>query len=167
MCEDCRGFIAPGSKILDLGCGTGIVGKKFQDYFNAELLGLDVNDKRTEKINFLHFDGEIIPFSENRFDVVLLNYVLHHAREPVNLLKEAKRVGGKIIVHEDLPEGVFSKLACLLHGISFDRLWGNPSRTSFQTGSDWKKDFAKIGLKLIFEKEVNSFPVKKQLFVLE
>ncbi len=167
MCLDCQDFIAPGSKILDLGCGSGIVGKKFQDYFKSEVVGIDIKDNRLEKIPFQLFDGKRIPYPENSFDVVLINFVLHHAGAPVDLLKEAKRVARKIIIYEDLPEGFFSRLLCWFHGVSFDKIWGNPNRTSFRTRNVWKKIFSELGLSLVSEKEVKKFPVKKELFVSE
>ncbi|MBU4299190.1 class I SAM-dependent methyltransferase [Patescibacteria group bacterium] len=166
MSLDCQDFIKEGSKILDLGCGSGIVGKKFQDYFKAELIGIDVKDRRLEKIPFQKFNGRDIPFSENNFDVVLISYVLHHAGDPTALLKEAKRVGERVIVYEDLPEGFLSGLFCRLHGISFDKLFGNPNPTSFRTEKKWEDIFKEIGLNLIFKKEIKNFPVKKELFVL-
>jgi len=134
MCLDCQGFIKKGSKILDWGCGTAIVGKTFQDFFQAELFGVDVQDVRTVKIPFKITDGKSLSFPENSFDVVLINYVLHHSEDPVSVLKEAKRVArDKIVIYEDLPEDILSKLICQLHGISFDNFFGNPTKTSFKT----------------------------------
>jgi hypothetical protein len=34
---------------------------------------------------------------------------LHHTEDPISILKEAKRVGKRIIIFEDLPEGIFGK----------------------------------------------------------
>ena len=134
MCLDCQDFIKKGSKILDWGCGTAIVGKTFQDFFQAELFGVDVQDVRTVKIPFKITDGKSLSFPENSFDVVLINYVLHHSEDPVSVLKEAKRVArDKIVIYEDLPEDILSKLICQLHGISFDNFFGNPTKTSFKT----------------------------------
>ena len=134
MCLDCEGFIRKGSKILDLGCGSGIIGKTFQEIFQADLIGVDIDDKRISAIPFQLIDGENLPFPENSFDVALINYVLHHSRDPIALLNEAKRVAkDKIVICEDLPEDILSKLICQLHGISFDNFFGNPTKTSFKT----------------------------------
>jgi len=166
MCQSSQPFIEKGAKILDLGCGSAIIGKTFQDFFKAEILGIDIVDKRVEKISFQIYDGKNIPFPENSFDLVLINYVLHHSQDPIALLKEAKRVSKKIIIFEDLPEGFFSKIYCKLHQLSFDKLFGNSSKTSFKTEKNWEKIFKEVGLNIIFKKRINNFPVKKELFVL-
>lgn len=166
MCLDCQDFIARNSKILDLGCGPGIAGKTFQEFFQADLLGVDIKDRRINDIPFKLIDGKILPFSENSFDIVLINYVLHHSRDPIALLNEAKRVTrDKIIIFEDLAEGCLSKLFCRLHGISYDKLFGNPTKTSFNSEKGWEKIFKELGLNIIFKKRVNNFPVKKELFI--
>jgi len=119
---------------LDLGCGSGVVGKTFQEFFQANLLGVDIKDRRINDIPFKLIDGKTLLFPENSFDVTLINYVLHHSRDPIALLKEAKRVTkDKIIIFEDLNQGFLSKIFCRLHGISYDKLFGNPTKTSFNT----------------------------------
>jgi len=168
MCLDCQDFIEKGEKILDLGCGSGIVGKTFQDFFNAEISGIDIVDKRVEKIPFQIYDGKNIPFSENYFNIILINYVLHHSDDPEALLKEAKKIGKKIIIYEDLPENLLSKIYCKIHSITFNKFFQKPAEAnySFKTGKEWEEIFQKIGLNLIFKKQINNFPVKKELFVL-
>lgn len=167
MCFECQPFIKKGSKILDLGCGSGIIGKEFQKFFQADLIGVDVKDLRVFDIPFKIIDGKFLPFPEKTFDVVLVNYVLHHSGDPIFLLKEAKRVGQKIIVYEDLPEGFLSRMILWLHGTSFDKVFGNLNRTSFKKGQEWEENFNQAGLNLIFKKEIKNFPVKKKLFILE
>lgn len=171
MCLDCQDFLKKGSKILDLGCGSAIAGKEFQSFFEAKLIGVDIKDQRIEKIPFQLFDGKCLPFSENSFDATLINFVLHHTKNPTSLLKEAKRVSKeKIIVFEDLPEGILSKLICKIHGITFNYFFQkNRENSNFKKSEEWKKIFDESGLKLIFEKRVSSVfnPVKKKLFILE
>ncbi len=167
MSEDCREFIEEGTKILDLGCGSGIVGKAFQSFFKADLLGVDIKDRRIYDIPFRAIDGKTLPFDNKSFDIVLISYVLHHSEDPLGLLREAKRVSKKrIIIFEDLPDGLVSGFFCRLHGISFDKLFGNPSKTSFHSEEGWKKIFREAGLELLSKKRVSNFPVKKEIFVL-
>lgn len=169
MCRDCQYFIERGSKILDLGCGSGIAAKEFGDFFEAKIVGVDIRDNRIVDIPFKIIDGENLPFDDNSFDVTLINYVLHHCQSPENLLKEAKRVSKKIIIFEDLPEGILSKLRCKLHQITF--LGGERQKFHFKTRKEWIKLFDKLGLKIIAQKRVfTKFdwlnPVKRALFVL-
>jgi ubiquinone/menaquinone biosynthesis C-methylase UbiE len=170
MCQDCKEFIERNSRILDLGCGSAVVSKAFQDFFQADVIGVDVLDRRICLIPFKIIDGRNLPFSNKSFDTVLIAYVLHHSEDPVSLLKEAERVTRKnIVVYEDLPEGFISKLFCKFHGNLFDTLFQNKSETLFKTGKEWQDIFKKLGLKLTFQKRISFFlnPVKKRIFVLE
>jgi len=92
MCLDCTDFIEKGSKMLDLGCGSGIVGKEFQDFFQAEMIGVDIQDTRVVNLPFKIIDGENLPFNDNEFDIALINYVLHHARNPKRLIETYQKV---------------------------------------------------------------------------
>ena len=167
MCLACQGFIKKGSKILDLGCGSGIVGKTFQEFFQAEIIGVDIRDYRIANIPLQIFNGKNLPFPERSFDVILINFVLHHVDDPIILLKEAKRVTrDKIIIFEDLSEGFLSKLICKIHGSSFDRFFGNPTKTSFKSEKEWEEIFKELGLNIIFKQRRHNFPIKKELFIL-
>ncbi len=167
MCLDCQDFIEKGEKILDLGCGSGIVAKAFQDFFQADVIGVDIKDQRIFYIPFEITNGKSLPFPEKYFDTVLINFVLHHTENPSALLREAKRVSrDKIIIFEDLPEGFLSKIICKIHGISFNKIFGNSSKTSFKKEKDWGKIFNELGLNIIFKQRRYNFPVKKELFVL-
>ena len=169
MCHDCQGFVKKGSKILDLGCGSGIAAKNFQDFFGAKVLGVDIRDNRLVPIPFKLIDGKNLPFEDNTFDVVLINYVLHHCQNPEEILKEAKRVSKRIIIFEDLPEGFFSKLRCKIHQIIFP---GSKKAFNFKKKEEWEKIFEKLGLKIIAQDRVfTKFswldPAKRIRFVLE
>lgn len=171
MAFECKDFLSEGSKILDLGCGSGITGRCFKDFFKADILGVDIKDQRVEKIPFQIFNGDKIPFPENFFDTTLISFVLHHSQEPLLLLKEAKRVTkDKIIIYEDLTEGFLATIFSKIHCLTFDHFFQKQkSGEKFQNGQNWKKIFEELGLILAFEKRVNSSlnPVEKRVFILE
>jgi len=173
MCLDCLGFIEKGDKILDLGCGSGIVAKNFRDFFKAEILGVDIKDNRIIPIPFKIIDGQSLPFKDLIFDVVLISYVLHHSKDPETLLKEAKRVGKKIIIFEDLPEGFFSELKCSFHQASYNAFFQKEKQKfNFKSKKEWQELFKRLGLKIIAQKQPSLIfnildPGKKILFVLE
>ena len=171
MCRDCQDFIKKKSKILDLGCGSAIVSKEFKDFFKAEIFGVDIEDKRVYPIPFKVIDGRLLPFPLNSFDVVLINYVLHHSEDPISLLSQAKEIAPKIIIYEDIPEGFFSKLFCKAHSLTFSFFFQKKKqKTNFKSICEWEKIFEDLGLKLIYKKlfrELSIYPIKKVLFVLK
>ena len=167
MCLECSSFIKNNSGILDIGCGSAVIANQFQRFFHAEITGVDVRDHRISPIRFRLIDGFTVPLPNNSFDVVLINYVLHHSQNPLALLAEAKRmVKDKIIVYEDLPEGFLPKLWCMIHTNLFDAFFKNPAKTSFKTKKEWEEIFKNLELNVVFEKRVRNFPNKQQMFVL-
>jgi len=171
MANDCRGFINKGDSILDLGCGSAIVSRKFERFFQAKMMGIDIIDNRVEKIDFKLFDGKTLPFEDKSFDDVLIAYVLHHCQEPLETLSEAKRVTKRhIVVYEDMPDGWWGKFRCRVHGNLFNIFFQkNSAQCKFLNQAGWEQAFKKLGLKLIFEEKV-SLPfelTQKRLFVLE
>lgn len=171
MCRECFDFIKEDSQLLDLGCGSGIVGKEFGRFFNSEVLGLDIIDNRVIDIPFRRYDGNDLAFlKDNSFDAVLINYVLHHCQNPIELLKEAKRVSKDIIVlYENIPEGLLSKLFCFFHGVSFACFFQkNSNKGNFYTTKEWEEIFEKSGLKVIYSKKLSGLKLmKERLYILK
>ena len=175
MCRDCQDFIKKGSKILDLGCGPGIITKTLQEFFQAEILGVDVQDTRVVEVPFRIYDGFNLPFQDETFDITFISYVLHHTKDPEKVLSEAKRVSrNRIIVYEDLPEGILPKIRCFFHNLSYNAFFQKDRQEfNFKNRKEWQDLFKNLNLKLIFEKKVSATkldfidPVYRALFVLE
>jgi ubiquinone/menaquinone biosynthesis C-methylase UbiE len=171
MVSEIEDFIKEGDKILDLGCGSGILTKKLKEKLNVNILGIDVADKRIEKIPFQKFDGRKIPFEDNFFDTVLISFVLHHTQDPIEMLKEAKRITKQIIIFEDLPENILGKIRCYLHLYSWRFLFKNTNLNfNFFNEKEWEETFKNLNLKLIEKRNfIHPFwfldPVKKKIFV--
>jgi ubiquinone/menaquinone biosynthesis C-methylase UbiE len=171
MCRECKDFISRNSKILDLGCGSGIVIDEFRKRFDSEIFGVDIIDNRVIDIPFKKIEGgDLSCFDDNSFDTVMISFVLHHSKDPIELLKEAKRVARKnVIIYENLPEGFIPSIACKIHGESFAKYFQKNKETGkFFKREEWLDIFKNLGLNLIYEQRVSSFlnPLKEELFVI-
>jgi ubiquinone/menaquinone biosynthesis C-methylase UbiE len=104
-------------RILDFGAGVGTSVPWFAKYLpKARLTCVDVSRKSLEigqfqhgeYADFVHFEGEALPFKEHSFDVAFAACVFHHIEhiEHVRLLRELNRVlvsGGRLLVFEHNP----------------------------------------------------------------
>jgi len=73
---------------LDLGSAGGHT-------FGAGAVNLDLDLYRAP--NFVRADGHRLPFRDGAFDTVAVGDALEHAADPVALLREARRVGRRLI----------------------------------------------------------------------
>lgn len=98
-------WIKKGDSILDIGCGTGVVTKIIGDYFPSKVTGADIKNYLIYNIPFIKIKNGKIPVKNNSFDFCLLNDVLHHVDKEyqANVLKEAARVGKKVLLFEFEP----------------------------------------------------------------
>ncbi len=89
-------------KGLDIGCGTGEVGKLIQDLRpSTQMLGTDVLVRSCAVIPVLEYDGELLPFEDRSFDFAMLIDVLHHTEDPLKIFKEALRVSRSFVLVKD------------------------------------------------------------------
>ncbi len=134
-------------KILDIGSGNCALNLLTQNAgFN--ITGLDVVNKSAfPEVSPIIYDGYNLPFEDNEFDVVQLITVLHHIKEPEKVVKEAVRVGKKVIIMEDIYANVFQKyITFIADSINNWEFFGHPHTN--KTDEGWKKVFEENNLKL-------------------
>src|SRR5207302_10324036 len=93
-------------RILDIGCGLGMYVSQFR-HFSDDVHGVDVDpDKVAQGSQYLPnlrvAPAEDLPFSDDSFDVILLNEVIEHVDDDRLTILEAFRVlapGGHIVIY--------------------------------------------------------------------
>lgn len=104
-----KGAIAPGTRVLELGCGTGEFTRRVAPA-GAEMVALDLSGdllakaraKVGARARFARGNAEALPFRDGTFDVVYGCSILHHLDVEV-ALREARRVlrrGGRLVFSE-------------------------------------------------------------------
>ncbi len=127
--------LASDARVLDLGCGTGVVSRGIaaRSGFAGQVVGLDHSPRLIEaarrltaeagmadRVTFEAGDATALPYPDAAFDAVVAHTTISHVGDPLALLTEAARVvrpAGRIAVFDgdyaswtfDHPDPVFAK----------------------------------------------------------
>jgi SAM-dependent methyltransferase len=90
--------VSPGANIIDVGCALGgflgfLRHKGFTNLFGVDSTPIYVH--HAQELNLFtikHGDAENLPFTDNMFDVAVMEQVLEHLVNPVKAFREAFRV---------------------------------------------------------------------------
>jgi SAM-dependent methyltransferase len=115
-----RAIGTPSPRLLDLGAGTGRIGRPFveagDDYVGADLsFGMLRDFRRRCRARLVQADGERLPFADATFDAVMLIQVFGGTRGWRRVLLEARRVlraAGALVVGRTVlpPDGVDARM---------------------------------------------------------
>jgi methionine biosynthesis protein MetW len=118
-------WIAPGSRVLDLGCGDGTLLLNLQEHKNVKALGIEIDAEKFNRclekgLNVIdqNLDDGLGNFTDNSFDVVVMTQTLQAMHHPDKVLEETLRVGKQSIVA--FPN--FGHWTCRLHITSKGRM---------------------------------------------
>jgi len=104
----------PGERVLDVGCGTGVVAREAAAILGStgRVAGLDASPHMLEvaraagtaearAVEWREGRAEALPFREGEFDLVLCQYALMFFADPARALAEMRRVlaaGGRAVL---------------------------------------------------------------------
>lgn len=159
------------STILDLGAGEGYVGEQLAHNGHRVTLA-DVADFNRSSLPFVRVtDGKPLPFGDSEFDAAVLVFVLHHARDPEALLREARRVARRVIVLESVYETESDRRLLDTLDRAANRLRSPTMREQeahlhFRTAEAWSELARSLGAKVTMRR-LGRWPHKQALLVLE
>jgi SAM-dependent methyltransferase len=103
------GGFAPGARVADLGCGSGVFTELLRRQ-GCDCIGLDLSPRLIEigrrsypGVEFIEGDVEHLPFPDASLDGVLLSGLVHHLPNPAPCATEVFRVlrpGGRFVAFD-------------------------------------------------------------------
>ena len=167
-------YVKPGARVLDIGSWDCRLGAALRDRLDARVVCTDVVDKNRTDVELRLTRGGVLPIAEGeRFDVIQLLYVLHHAADDLALLRQAAAAlapGGVVLVGEDRVESWRDRLRTVGFHVWLLIFTFMGWKGRFRRIAAWRERFASAGLAVRELTELGAegrlFP-RNLLFVLE
>lgn len=154
------GLLPQHSSVLDVGTGDGriaalILGQRP----DVRVRGIDVHVRGATCIPVETFDGLTIPFEAGAFDVVTLIDVVHHAADPLRLLREARRVARhSLVIKDHTREGALARSTLRLMDWVGNRRFGMEVPADYWTEAQWRRTLAELRLApVVWERELHLY----------
>ena len=154
-------LIPEGASVLDVGCGDGLLTRQIgENRADIELSGVDVLVRTNTHVPVQAFDGQTLPYTDGFFDAVLLVDVVHHADDPVMLLREAARVARSTVLLKDHTLlGLFARPTLAFMDRTSNLRHGVHSPCHYFTLDQWTAAFSELSLEVdVWDTDLALYP---------
>ncbi len=153
-------WVAPNARVLDLGCGDGMLLRYLWKERGSHGYGVEIDDAKVgasvrNDVNVLQMDLEsgLSAFGDGSFDYVILSQTLQAMRHTEDIMREMVRVGREAIV--SFPNfGHWSGRLQVVKGRmpvseSLPHAWYNTPNLHLCTIADFEDLAGKLGVKIL------------------
>lgn len=99
------GFVTPGARVLDVGCGDGALLQRLEEEKQADSRGIEisqrgVNEAVARGLSVVQGDADhdLATYPDDAFDFVILSQTLQATHNPRLVLEHLLRIGRKVVV---------------------------------------------------------------------
>lgn len=178
MFGEIKNLIAPNSKVIDVGCGTGRFSFTISEKA-SKVVGIDLSNKNiltanqtlqknpNNKILFLHTNLANLVSQNHHFDYAVMTYVIHevNSEDRIPLMNEMAKIADKIIIGDYLvptTKGFWSILNNIVEFLAGNEHFSNFK--NFVTDKGLRGLAEKTELKII--QEIKNKPKTSQILLL-
>ena len=91
-----------GESVLDVGCGRGYLARKIAREKGMQVVGVDIAAPAPQEtcayVTFVRHNVQNLPFEDRSFDTVLCTHTIEHLPDPIQTIREMRRVAGRRII---------------------------------------------------------------------
>lgn len=161
LSEHLAALIPKDAVVLDVGCGDGqlsfLISRKRPD---LHFKGVDVLVRDQTYIPVEEFAGQVIPYDDASFDVIMFADVLHHTEDPMILLSEAVRVvRSAIVVKDHTNDGIFAEATLRFMDWVGNARFGVVLPYNYWSKQNWLDAFRRLNLAIeVWKKDLRLYP---------
>ncbi len=155
-------LVPANCSVLDVGCGDGHIDSRLlQKRPDLRIQGADVLVRDQTEIPVTQFDGSRLPFADRSFDAIMFIDVLHHAADPMMLMREAVRVARScLLIKDHFRKGLLSGVRLRFMDYVGNKRYRVALPYSYWTPEEWEQAEHLAGLKKSVEvRRLGLYPV--------
>lgn len=139
LADHVSSLMPPAVSVLDVGSGDGLLAHRvLATRHDLTWTAVDTLARPHAYVPVEIFDGHRLPFADKSFDVALFVDVLHHADDPIALLREAIRVTRRsLLIKDHLREGMLAGPTLRFMDWVGNAGWGVRLPYNYWNGAQW------------------------------